>query len=190
MNRRDELRRNGTHTHTTARAALRGGHTVTTRGDADHNPRDESQPVSDEHVAADMSAPFVMMNREPPDDHDRLRNQRWAGHPGRRADARNQTPATDRGCQVVGAHPRCYVHHQAADHGLQSQIDGESMARTRAATCRPGLRGIVEQQGRRPAQPCTYCLRSLSMKLAHRWRTADDERCRGPRVQTLRRGKR
>jgi hypothetical protein len=108
IDRRDRLRRNGTHTHTTARAALRGGHTVTTRVDADHNPRDESQPVSDEHVAADMSAPSIMMNRER-----RLTIMTATeinggrGHPGRRADARNQTPATDRGCQVVGAHPRC-----------------------------------------------------------------------------------
>ncbi len=145
MDRRDRLRRNGTHTHTTARAIPRGGHTVTTRGDADHNPRDESQPVSDEHVAADMSAPFVMMNRER-----RLTIMTateindGAGHPGRRADARNQTPATDRGVSSGRGAPAMLRPPAAADHRRPSQIDG---APDKAATAARVFGGSLSSKG-------------------------------------------
>ncbi len=110
MNRRDRLRRTARTPRRRRGATLRGGHTVTTRGDADHNPRDENQPVSDEHVAADMSAPSVMMNRER---HLTIMtgtqiNDGRETLVGGQMHAIRPRPPTG-GCQVVGAHPRCYV---------------------------------------------------------------------------------
>jgi Domain of unknown function (DUF1876) len=40
------------HTHATVRAQLRGGETVTTTGDAYRNPKDTSQPMVGEEIAA------------------------------------------------------------------------------------------------------------------------------------------
>jgi Domain of unknown function (DUF1876) len=40
------------HTHATVRAQLRGGEQVTTTGDAYRNPKDESQPMVGEEIAA------------------------------------------------------------------------------------------------------------------------------------------
>ncbi|HZA09967.1 DUF1876 domain-containing protein [Mycobacterium sp.] len=41
-----------THTHATVRAQLRGGQTMSTTGDAYRNPKDASQPMVGEEIAA------------------------------------------------------------------------------------------------------------------------------------------
>jgi hypothetical protein len=47
-----ELEEDDTHTHATVRAQLGDGETMTTRGDAYRNPKDASQPMIGEEIAA------------------------------------------------------------------------------------------------------------------------------------------
>jgi hypothetical protein len=114
--------------------------------------------VSDEHVAADMSAPSVMMNRER-----RLTimtgtQSTMGGRPSSPGRCTQSEPGHRPGVSSGRGAPAMLRPPAAADHRRPSQIDG---APRQGRHGRPGLRGIVEQQGLRPAQPCTYCLRSF-----------------------------